>query len=122
MNKRTVAYKYCDLYDETVLQHGDVVLAKLEEFEKSKTADPMKAFGSKDAPFAGSGMLGNHKPRLLHCHMTNNICLVYYLSGANPTVLNMLGFFTHDAIGIGQPSSVKRQTAFLKRVNNQTMR
>jgi hypothetical protein len=121
MNTKLVAFKWCNLYNETVLQHGAVVLSKLEEFKAAKTVNPMKAFGGKDAPFVGNGLLGNHKPRLLHCHMTSDICLVYYLSGANPTVINLLGFFTHDAIGIGRPANIKRQDAFLKRTKSQVL-
>lgn len=120
MNTRTVAFKWCDLYNETVLQHGAVVLLKLEEFKTAKTNNPMQAFGGKDSPFSG-GLLSNHKPKLLHCHMTSDISLIYYLSGANPTVINLLGFFTHDALGTGRPAAPKRQQSFVKRVQGQDM-
>jgi hypothetical protein len=117
-----VVFKTCALFDETLLQHGAEIYENFEKFKQIKMQNHMQPFGSKDTPFSGDGPLGNHKPKLIHAHLTHDISLIYFLSGANPTVINLLGFFTHDAIGTGRPAAPKKQQSFVKRAKNQDMR
>lgn len=118
---KKVLFKWCALFDETMLQHSASVLHKFNEFKKVKESNPMQPFGSRDRPFSGEGPLGLYKPTLIHAHMTHNISLLYYLSSAKPTIINLLGFFTHDAIGTGQPAAINKQKSFVKRIGSQTM-
>ncbi len=116
-----VVFKQCALFDETLLQHGLAIYENFEKFKQTKMQNHMQPFGSTDGPFRGNGPLGNHKPKLLHAHMTHDISLIYYLSGSNPAVVNLLGFFTHDALGTGNPAAPKKQQSFVKRAKNQDM-
>jgi hypothetical protein len=54
--------------------------------------------------------------------MTKDISLFYYISGQNPQVISLYGFFTHDESGIGQPSKPAIQKALVKKFGNQEMK
>jgi hypothetical protein len=112
-------YRTCPLYEESVRRHGAKVLNILIEFMKIKDVNAMQAFGSKDYPFVGNGPLAQHKPRLVHAGMTWDISLVYTVSGRNPHIIDLVGFFTHDELGTGQPSKPKIQKQFIKKVSGQ---
>lgn len=116
-----VLFKVCDLFDETLIKHKNAVYNKFMLFKEHKSINHMQPFGSSDTPFR-RGTLGDYKPRLLHAHMTHDISVVYFLSGSTPTVINVIGFFTHDDIGTGTPPNVKREKNFVKKVSSQTMR
>jgi hypothetical protein len=112
-------FKTCPLFFETLKKHGNAVVTSLDNFKKTKEANAMAPFGSKDRPFSGDGPFGMMKPRLIHAGMTKDISLFYYISGQNPQVISLYGFFTHDESGIGQPPRPSIQKAMVKKFSNQ---
>jgi hypothetical protein len=115
-------FRTCALFDESLVKHGRNVLAAFAEFKKIKESNAMTPFGSKDRPFTGDGPLGMHKPRIIHAGMTKDISLFYSISGQNPQIISLYGFFTHDESGIGQPSKPNIQKAVVKKISNQEMK
>ena len=113
-------FKTCPLFLETLKKHGTEVISSFEEFKATKEQNAMTPFGKKDYPFIGDGVLGKHKPRLIHAGMTRDISLVYTLTGNNPHVLNLYGFFTHAELGTGNPGKPNIQKSFVKRADNQS--
>jgi len=115
-------FRTCGLFDDTLKSHGSAVLKAFIDFKKTKEINAMTPFGSKDRPFAGDGPFGMMKPRLIHAGMTKDISLFYYISGQNPQVISLYGFFTHDESGIGQPAKPAIQKALVKKFGNQEMK
>jgi len=115
-------FRTCALFDETLKSHGSAVLKAFTDFKKTKEANAMASFGSKDRPYSGDGPLPSHKPKLIHAGMTWDISLIYSLSGQNPHVISLYGFFTHDESGTGTPAKVKLQKALVQKISNQTMK
>ena len=112
-------YQKCPLFEETLVRHGTKVMRVFEEFLKIKDVNAMQQFGSKDYPFMGPSPLGQHKPRLMHAGMTYDISLIYMITGRDPHVIKLIGFFTHDELGTGQPARVKSMQRFVQRVGSQ---
>ena len=112
-------YKTCPLYEESVRRHGAKVLGTLIEFMKIKDVNAMQAFGSKDYPFTGHGPIGQHRPRLIHAGMTRDISLVYGVTGRDPHIILLCGFFTHEELGIGTPPKTKIQKQFVQKAASQ---
>jgi hypothetical protein len=79
----------------------------------------MAPFGSRDGMFAGGGNFTAAVPKLRHAHMTHDVSVFYRLSGANPTVIDLFGFFSHDESGTGQPANIKKQKSLAKSLSNQ---
>jgi len=115
-------FRTCALFDETLKTHGAAVLKAFVDFKKTKEINAMMPYGSKDHPYRGNGPLGLHKPKLIHAGMTFDISLIYSLSGQNPHVINLYGFFTHDESGTGNPPKSKIQKSLLTKISNQEMK
>jgi hypothetical protein len=74
---------------------------KFEQFKKMKQ-DPkqlMMPMGANDKLFDPGGILGREIPSLRHIHITHDISLVYRIHGANPTYVDLYGFYRHDDLG-----------------------
>ena len=115
-------FRTCAMFDESLKKHSGAVLKQFNDFVSAKSVNAMVPFGSKDRPFTGDGPLGIMKPRLIHAGMTKDISLFYSISGQNPQVISLYGFFTHDESGIGQPGRPSLQKALVKRIANQQMK
>lgn len=116
----SVVFKPCALFNETYIRHKSKIERAFEQFRATKSENPLAKYGGKDYPFIGEGPLGKHKPRLIHAHMTSDISIIYSLSGANPTVISLYGFFTHDESGTGNPPKINLQKQLVKRISQQT--
>jgi hypothetical protein len=117
-----VVFKRCRLYVETFSGKAvdyPVIGQKINEFLKFKSESPIGQFGSSDKPFSGNGNFTKAIPDLRHAHLTGDIMIVYTIRGKNPTEFRLYGVFSHDELGIGQPSNPKKQKSAAKRIGNQ---
>jgi hypothetical protein len=111
-----VVFKTCKLFNETLLKHGVKVVKGLDEFRKMKEANPMAPYGSKDYPFRGNGPLNGYG----HAGITHDISIIYMMSGRDPHVFKLYGFFTHDESGTGQPANIRKQQKLGKKLDGQS--
>jgi len=112
-----VEFKFCPLFYETSEKHfrNEKVKKQFGQFMASKTANPLQPFGGKDYPFINDGFLAGFK----HAGMTQDISLIYSISGRNPTLIYCYGFFTHAESGTGNDASIKRQKNLAQRMQGQ---
>jgi mRNA-degrading endonuclease YafQ of YafQ-DinJ toxin-antitoxin module len=84
---------------------------KFEQFKQMKQ-DPMQLMtpmGANDKLFEPSGILGREIPSLRHVHITHDISLVYRIHGANPTYVDLYGFYSHDDLGTAPGGGSKKR-------------
>jgi hypothetical protein len=84
---------------------------RFQEFVRFKSEQPTQQFGASDRPFAGGSPLGTVRPRLMHAHITQDLSVVYHVSGRDPTVVSIHGIFDHHDLGTGSPANIRRQKA-----------
>lgn len=114
-----VVFSRCPFFDESFAKRADSnVKAKLADFIKSKTENPMAAFGGSDTPFISAGPLG--KVGIKHAHLTRDISVLYTLSGKNPHVIKLYGIVSHADSGTGTPANIKKQKNLAKTLDNQS--
>jgi hypothetical protein len=85
------------------------ILQKVAEFINIKSANPMAQFGTNDKPFTSEGIYKQHLPKARKARLTQDISIVYELSGRNPTIIKMYGVFTHAMLGTGQSPKLNIQ-------------
>jgi mRNA-degrading endonuclease YafQ of YafQ-DinJ toxin-antitoxin module len=112
----TVKFRQCELFRQTLAKHKQEVSAKLQEFIKQKSADPMSRFGAKDQHFV-AGVLRDSG--LIHAHLTHDISILYKRHGKNPTLIDLYAIASHDELGTGQPANLKKQKSIVKVASNQ---
>jgi len=88
---------------------------KVKEFQDCKAQNPLAPFGNNDKPFAG-GAYKKLLPKARKAHLTSDYSIVYELSGRNPTIIKLIGIFSHNDLGTGQPSNQKIQQNMAKRL------
>lgn len=92
------------------------ILQKITDFKNFKEQDPLAQYGSSDRSFASSGIYKQYLAKALKAHLTQDISIIYELSGRNPTVIKLYGVFTHADLGTGQPANMKIQKNMAKRL------
>jgi hypothetical protein len=92
------------------------ILQKITEFKTQKEQNPMAPFGTKDRPFNTDGIYKQYLPKALKAHLTQDMSIIYELSGRNPTTIKLYGVFTHADLGTGQPANIKIQKNMAKRL------
>lgn len=118
--KPVMVVKTCPLFDETLLRavqlRGDTFRDSFKRFlefkqQAAKSGNPLQPYGARDKPFIPNGQLRNAVPNetLVHAHLSHDLNLVYSMTGRNPIIYKLYGFFTHDDLGTGQPANIKRQ-------------
>jgi len=90
--------------------------AILKEFRKSKLENPLAKFGNSDYPFSNEG----HFRGYCHAKMTQDISLVYTLSGSNPRVFKLYGFYSHAELGTSRLPNPRKQKSAAQTLHNQT--
>lgn len=116
-----VVFRDCKLFNETAAQkfrENPGLAKKLIDFQEAKTKDKMAPFGANDKPFKSFGFFAGFR----HAHLNSDLSLIYSIHGANPTVIDLYGIFSHDEIGTGQPANIKRQKAVSQQVRNQVFK
>lgn len=115
-------FRICQLFRQTAqekFKEYPGLKDKVDAFMALKKEDPISQFGSKDVMFSGVGHFNVAVPKLRHAHLTHDISIFYKLSGANPTIIDLYGLFTHDESGTGQPPNMKKQKSLAKTLGNQ---
>ena len=93
------------------------ILQKIQEFMKFKEANPLALFGNKDfALGAIKNPYAKYLSKARKAHLTNDISIIYELSGKNPTTIKLYGVFTHADLGTGQPSNPRKSEQMAKRL------
>ena len=111
----SVVFKRCDLFNETYKKHAGEIKDQLEKFLSFKAQNPLMPFNKKDYPFKGNGVLHG----IGHAHLTFNISVFYTLTGRDPRVIQLIGIFTHDESGIGNPAKPNLQRSLKSRIDTQ---
>jgi mRNA-degrading endonuclease YafQ of YafQ-DinJ toxin-antitoxin module len=117
-----VVFKLSELYSKTLIDKArakPIIGQKMQEFRKFKSENPLQSFGSKDYPFIANGHYGTAVPGLRHAHLTDDLSIVYTISGRDPIVFKLYGIFSHSELGTGQPANMKRQKSLAKRMAGQ---
>lgn len=92
------------------------IAQKIQEFRDLKKNNPLDLFGSNDKNFVSGGVFKNALPKARKAHLTQDISIIYELSGRNPTNIKLYGVFTHEDMGTGQPPNIKIQRNLAKRL------
>jgi hypothetical protein len=118
--KPAIVVKTCPLFDETFLRavqlKGDSFRESFKRFlefkeQAAESGNPVQPYGARDRPFIPNGQLRNAVPNetLVHVHLSHDLNLVYSMTGRDPVVYKLYGFFTHDDLGTGQPPNIRKQ-------------
>ena len=112
----TTLFRYSQHFRDTATEILAAAAAqdRFQEFVRAKAQDPTQQFGSSDRPFTGGSPLGQIRPRLMHAHITQDLSVVYHVSGRNPTVVSIHGIFSHQDLGTGTPNNIRRQKSSAK--------
>lgn len=114
-----IEVRTCQLFRKTSVKFArDArVRDKIADFIRSKSERPLEPYGSKDRPFAMGDLKG-----YMHVGLTFDVSLVYTMGKVGDQMtLDLLGVFTHDELGTGQPPKMNRQRAAADKFSNQTM-
>lgn len=112
-----VKFRTCALFNQTYVKHRQQVDAKLDDFRRMKTQDPLARFGGTDEHFSGGGPLKD--TGLIHAHLTGDISVLYRRHGRDPTYIDLYAIASHDELGTGQPASIKLQKNMAKVLKSQ---
>lgn len=103
-------------YKRTYLEKikgNQVFKNKLHHFMEVKRHNPNAPVNaSEDRMFTSGGIFKNAIANLRHYHISYDISIVYRveMDGGEPVVY-LYGFYTHDELGTGSPSSIPKQRA-----------
>jgi len=90
---------------------------KVTDFIKTKQNNPLEPFGAKDQHFTSGGVYKKALPKARKAHLTQDLSIVYELSGKNPTVVKLIGVFSHAQLGTGQPANIKKQKQMARKLS-----
>ena len=94
------------------------ILQKIDEFRKVKSENPIANFGSNDGPFISDGIYKRYLPKARKAKLSNDMSIVYELSGVDPKIIYLYGVFTHANLGTGQPANFHKQKSMAKSLYN----
>lgn len=117
--ENSVEFTYGPMWEESlvsVIKDTPNVIQKIKEFKAVKEQNPLAQFGSSDKSFASTGVYKQYLPKAMKAHLTQDISMIYELSGRNPTKIKLYGVFTHADLGTGQPANIKIQKNMAKRL------
>lgn len=106
----------CPIFSKTYEKYkrDPVIMDALADFIEAKRADPMAPFKKKDKPFVGGDLKG-----YMHSGLSYDVSIVYTISGRNPHIITLLGIFSHDELGTGNPPRTNLQRQAAKTFANQ---
>jgi len=118
-----VKFQVCPLWNSTaaeLLLNNKKLAQKIKDFRDFKSQNPIAAFGGSDSMFNGEGPIGKALgERAKHAHLTQDICIVYSISGRNPTVIKLYGLFRHKDIGTGDTPNIRKQQSAADKMKDQ---
>lgn len=97
-------------------KRNKAVVDGLAKFVQAKRDNPMAPYGAKDYPFKGDGPLKG----IGHAGLTFDVSIIYTISGRDPHIIKLLGVFSHDELGTGQPAALNRQKKASKAFHSQS--
>ncbi len=92
------------------------VLTKIEEFKKFKEQNPLASFGTNDKSMVSAGAYAKAMPKARKAHLTDDISIIYELTGRDPIVIKLYGVFTHNALGTQRPGNINIQKNMAKKL------
>lgn len=119
----SVVFKNSPEYLSTLAKWGKgnpVLVEKLADFKRTKSANPMQPFGKNDTRMVAASPLGQAVPGLRHAHLTQDLSIFYTLQGANPHVFHLYGIYSHSESGTSNTANIKTQKNLGKRLANQS--
>jgi mRNA-degrading endonuclease YafQ of YafQ-DinJ toxin-antitoxin module len=106
--KGEVVIRTCDLFDKTYPEKIRTIpklKQKFEDFKNAKLENPTLPVG-KDAAFTSNNILRG----LRHAHLTQDISVIYKISGEGNTMyLDLYGLFSHADLGTGNAPQIRTQ-------------
>jgi mRNA-degrading endonuclease YafQ of YafQ-DinJ toxin-antitoxin module len=117
----SIKIRKSDLFSRSFTHYRNLIERKLKAFFEVKMSNPLQSFGASDKPFSSDGVFNKTIPGLKHAHLTQDISIVYRLSGKNPTLLDLYGIFSHQDLGTGQPPNRKVQKSMSQQFDNQVL-
>lgn len=121
-----VLFKRSNLFKENFhdkyLDFGESMAARVEAFQEIKSADPLQPFGGSDTPFVGGGLIKNAVPGevMRHAHITQDLSIIYSLTGNDPKVIKLYALMSHQEMGTGNTANIKKQKNLAKKLSNQS--
>ena len=119
-----VKFEVCPLWDTTsaeLLLNNSKLAKKIKDFRDFKKQNPIAAFGGSDTMFTSRGPIAQAiGERARHAHLTQDISIVYSVSGKNPTSIKLYGLFRHKDIGTGDPPKIRKQQSAALLMKNLT--
>lgn len=114
---RTSRILVSNLFNDTLdnFRSNTVVLQSVRDFFVHKRATPLEPFGGKDYPFRHGDLRG-----IRHAGLTQDISIVYTMSGKNPIDIALYGIFSHTQLGTSHTPDHKRQSRVATTIRNQT--
>lgn len=103
----SVRFQIAPRYRDTVAKYSNnqSVIEQLSNFIRHKRENPLASYGSKDYPFVGNGKLAGY----MHAGLTQDVSVVYTLSGRDPHTITMYGIYSHAELGIGNTPRINVQ-------------
>jgi hypothetical protein len=118
-----VVFKTCDLYREYYNKNitSPALAAKVNSFIAWKRDNPIKPFGGSDSLFITAGPYGRNVTdvSLRHAHLSQDLSMVYALTGRNPIEIRLYGVFRHKDLGTGNTSNIRQQSNMSQRMSTQ---
>ena len=113
-----IQVRTCALFNKTSKGYAQnkKVKEKIVDFIRTKAADPLVLYGSKDRAFTRDGNFSG----FIHAGLTFDVSIIYKIGTVNgQKTLDLYGVFSHDELGTGQPINPNRQKSNSARLNNQ---
>jgi mRNA-degrading endonuclease YafQ of YafQ-DinJ toxin-antitoxin module len=121
---KEVRFLKCDLYKRTFEEKitTDALAKKVQDFLIAKHSNPLAAFNKSDQMFSAQGApLAQKLPsgeKIRHAHITQDISIVYTLSGGDTKLIKLFGFFTHAELGTQKTPSIPTQRSKFQQFSN----
>lgn len=112
----TVKILTCKLLTKTLDKYktNKKVVEAFKAFVKQKTEQPTQPFGKTDYAFKVAR-------DLMHAHLTQDVSVIYSVSGRDPTLLKLYGVFSHQDSGTGTPANNNKLSALVDKIHGQEM-
>lgn len=110
-DKPETIFRRCNSYLETYIDKVrpyNSIRSKFRDFMELKRWNPTVNFGKSDKPFTSDAFYARAVPGLRHAHITFDLSILYKIVNNE---LWLYGFYTHDELGTGQPSNIRKQSS-----------
>ena len=119
-NRPETIFRRCNSYLETYIEKVrpyKAIRSKFRDFMELKRWSPSSSFGKSDKPFSSDAFYTRAIPGLKHAHITFDLSILYKIVNNE---LWLYGFYTHDELGTGQPSNIRKQSSMASYLAHKT--